>query len=68
MGTTVRLTNMKELIALIGKTGYLRESGFEFPVTVTDVKSVYGTDRLEVSPVGGNGSAWVNADRVRVSA
>jgi len=57
---------MKELIKLIGKSALLREGQLSFPVTITDVKSVYGTDRLEVSPIGGAGSVWVNADRVKV--
>jgi hypothetical protein len=59
---------MKELIALIGKTALLREGEFLFPVTIEDVKNAYGVSRVEVSPVGGSGSAWVNLDRVKVSA
>jgi hypothetical protein len=53
---------------LIGREGTLDASPFSFRVTVTDVKSVYGVERLEVSPVAGTGSAWVNADRVKVDA
>ena len=59
---------MKELIALIGKEGLMSAHPFTFQVIVTDVKSVYGTDRLEVRPVAGTGTAWVNADRVKVGA
>ena len=59
---------MKELIKLIGQEGTLNAYPFSFRVIVTDVKSVYGTDRLEVTPVAGSGTAWVNADRVKVGA
>ena len=59
---------MKELIALIGKEGVLSAHPFTFQVIITDVKSVYGTDRLEITPVSGGGTAWVNADRVKVVA
>jgi len=53
---------------LIGQEGTLNAYPFDFKVIVTDVKSVYGTDRLEVTPVSGGGTAWVNADRVKVGA
>lgn len=59
---------MKELMKLIGQEGTLNAYPFDFKVIVTDVKSVYGTDRLEVTPVSGGGTAWVNADRVKVGA
>ena len=59
---------MKELIKLIGREGTLDAFPFSFRVTVTDVKCAYGVERLEVSPVAGTGSAWVNADRVKVDA
>jgi hypothetical protein len=59
---------MKELMKLIGTTALLREGEFLFPVVIEDVKNSYGVSRLEVSPVGGSGSAWVNLDRVKVSA
>ena len=59
---------MKELIKLIGLEGTLDAYPFTFRVTIIDVKSVYGTDRLQVEPIAGTGSAWVNADRVKVGA
>jgi hypothetical protein len=59
---------MKELIKLIGKQGKLDAYPLTYEVEIIDVKSVYGTDRLEVTPVAGSGTVWVNADRVKVVA
>jgi hypothetical protein len=59
---------MKELVKLIGKQGELDAYPLTYEVEIIDVKSVYGNDRLQVTPVSGSGTVWVNADRVKVGA
>ena len=59
---------MKELVKLIGKQGKLDAYPLTYEVEIIDVKSVYGNDRLQVTPVAGSGTVWVNADRVKVGA
>lgn len=54
---------MKEHYALIGTTRALREKGYAVFVTVTDVKEAYGQLRLQVTPVSGIGTLWVDASR-----
>lgn len=36
-----------------------------FPVRILQEKSSYGVRRLLVEPVGGRGTQWVNASRVK---
>lgn len=56
--------NLSEAIKIIGRTGTIRTAeGMTIEVFVNDVKSVYGVTRYEVSPVAGDGRAWINADR-----
>lgn len=48
---------------------YLRVSqdweGLAFPVRILQEKNSYGVRRLLVEPVGGMGTQWVNASRVK---
>ena len=61
----------KATAALIGKVGLLpdaathRVNGIEYSVRIEDVKQSYGQTLVLVSPVQGNGSAWVRLDRIR---
>jgi hypothetical protein len=60
--------NVKSMAALIGREGLLQVDQLQVPVTIDDVKNSYGTPRYLVAPIAGAGSAWVNADRVKVGA
>lgn len=42
----------------------LTESRLFVPVTIRDVKNVYGQKRFLIEPIGGKGSTWVDARRV----
>lgn len=37
-----------------------------FPVTIEDVRHVYGNYQVQVKPTGGKGVTWVSADRVHL--
>ncbi len=41
-----------------------KDHSFEVPVVVAEEKRAYGKDRILVTPVGGNGAHWINADKV----
>jgi len=48
----------------IGQTVLVRFESIAVKCTVTDAKSAYGRIRLEVRPVSGTGSQWVELDRI----
>lgn len=51
---------MKDKLASIGKTATIQtEWGFRILVKILDYKNSYGRDRWLVTPVAGNGEAWV---------
>lgn len=52
------------MIAAVGETVMVRMEGFGVPMVVKDVKTAYGAARLLVSPIGGQGDAWISVDRV----
>lgn len=62
--------------AIIGKVGLLTDAttqrlserdfpGIEYSVRILDVKQAYGQTLVRVSPVQGNGGAWVRLERIR---
>lgn len=51
------------LATLIGTTVAVREKGFAWFATVADAKESYGSLRLQVTPVAGIGTVWVDASR-----
>ena len=55
---------VKEMATLVGREFGITEGPFRFRVLVDDVKVSYGTPRAFVYPVGGEGGAWVNVDRL----
>ena len=57
---------LKELAQTIGAEALLTEGALSHLVSIEDAKNSYGTLRFLVAPIGGQGSAWVNADRVKV--
>lgn len=57
---------MNEPRANIGKTGSIEENGLHILVTIKDHTRPYGQHRYLVTPVAGEGEAWVNAERVKI--
>lgn len=58
------MATTKELTKLIGRTGEITLEGFTVPVRITDAKVAYGGTRLEVTPIHGAGTKWVEERRV----
>ncbi len=56
--------NAKQLSANIGKQGLLSVSGLQVLVNVLDARTVFGRIDLQVTPVNGTGSTWVESSRV----
>lgn len=60
-----------QLAVFIGRVGLLRVSEhagvLAVPIKVIDAKSAYGTIRYQVTPVHGQGKAWVTASRVQLT-
>lgn len=48
----------------LGKLVYLTVDSIRFCCIVADAKKAYGHDRYQLEPVAGQGSMWVNAQRV----
>lgn len=74
VGTAVTLAS--GIVELLGVRGSLEvpmgdyrsnpRPSLQVPVQVDKGRRAYGQIRVRVRPVGGSGSAWVNADRVRL--
>lgn len=50
-----------------GCTGYIMENNLEFPVVVISARYRYGHLDLEVTPVGGAGSRWVQRTNIKLT-
>lgn len=51
---------MKEFLETINKEGHIvTDNGLSINVTIKDVKTAYGNIRYLVTPVSGEGEAWV---------
>lgn len=51
---------MKEKLSQIGKAAQIKmENGLYVDVIIKDYKNAYGNDTWLVSPIAGNGEAWV---------
>jgi len=59
------MTSIQDLAQRIGREYLLDIGEFTIVVMVEDVKISYGNVRAYVYPVGGQGSAWVNASRLK---
>lgn len=55
-----------KMVSLIGQNALYSVEGLLVPVTITDVKMAYGTMRVEIQPINGQGSKWTVIDKVRV--
>ena len=56
----------KEASKAVGRDGMLYSDGMLFPVRIVDARRVFGRIDYQVSPIGGSGSKWVDANRVVV--
>jgi hypothetical protein len=52
--------------AYVGRLGVLRVQGMEVEVEVTWARRTFGRVHLEITPVSGSGSIWVDRDSVRL--
>lgn len=64
---TIDAWSVVQQARLIGQTGLLREHEFMFKVKIMNVKNSYGDTRLQVTPVDGNGLAWVSNSRITLT-
>jgi hypothetical protein len=55
---------VKQLNIAIGQQVAVRTEGWTIPMMVDDVKTTYGVVRIKVSPLSGQGSAWIDLGRV----
>lgn len=53
-----------QMAMAVGRVAAIRENGLTILVRVLDAKTAYSVVRLLVTPVSGQGQAWVNAERV----
>lgn len=58
----------KAMLPAIGQQVNVRCEDLQILCTVTDVKSAYGVIRLQVQPVAGTGSQWVQLERITLAA
>lgn len=61
---------MKDLMKMIGQFGRIAVSGWILEVTVTDVKKVFGTEKLfvEITPnTLEQAGQWINRDSFKAS-
>lgn len=54
----------KQMIPAVGETVVVRIEAFQVRMRILDAKSAYGNVRLLVTPVAGEGQAWVDCSRV----
>ena len=47
----------------IGQTVSVRFDGFQVTMRVLDAKQSYGVPRVQVTPVSGTGTAWIDLTR-----
>ena len=58
-------TSVQELIGLIGTHCFVEpHPGLRIRCRITNVKTAYGRQRLEIEAIEGEGRTWVNAESV----
>lgn len=63
------MESVKELLKVVGLQGRLRTAeGLSVEVLVDDARKAYGRVDYLVSPLAGDGCAWVTSDRVELEA
>jgi len=58
----------QDTMKLIGTTALLPCEGMMVSVRITDAKNSYGADRVQITPVAGSGSRWVNLTSIRINS
>lgn len=56
----------KDLTKFVGRTGTMPIGLLRIPVEIVDARSRYGSIDVQVIPVGGQGSQWITAARVKL--
>ena len=58
----------QDAIRLIGQTGtYRTTEGLTVEVEIRDVRTSYGKEQVQVTPMAGFGSAWIMLDRIKLA-
>ena len=50
----------------IGQTVSVRFDGFQVAMRVLDAKTAYGVPRVQVTPISGTGTAWIDVTRCSI--
>lgn len=60
--------SVAQLAGAIGKMGYMtaKTEGLTIRIRVTDAKTAYGSERLQVTSVAGGPTCWVESWRVKL--
>jgi hypothetical protein len=58
----------KQMIPAVGRQALLNTDGMQFPVTIHDVRNVWGNNQALVAPVNGKGLKWVSVERLTIVA
>lgn len=64
-GGKANTPSFSEMKALVGKEGSIDSGGFNIPVSIDDVKVVYGDTRYHVTPKSGGNGKWVSSWRFK---
>ncbi len=56
----------RDLSEFVGRTGIMPIGMLRIPVLIVDARSRYGSIDVQVTPVGGQGSQWITAARVKL--
>ena len=55
-----------DLRPYVGKRGQYLHKGLRWPVDILDSRARYGRIDVLITPIGGEGSIWVDCDSVKV--
>ncbi len=61
------MTTASELTKLIGRIGTVDFNGIEFDIKIVDAKIAYGNQRVNIVPLSGNGSRWVDLTSIKLT-
>lgn len=59
---------VKEMADLIDREGRVVISNLGVNVRVVDARAVYGREQVRITPLAGDGMAWVELTRVKLNA
>jgi hypothetical protein len=70
MNTVEQIRILTAASSNIGKRAILRgkRNDFDSDVLILDATIAYGSIRYHVSPISGQGSVWVDANRVKIQS